>query len=791
MDSHPTGQLPPIATAGRKVGEFVLREPLGEGGHGVVWRAEQPHLQREVVVKVLRLRGDSLRHPQREALLGVRIDHPYAAHVYGAGVESDGLVWIAMERVQGRSLHQWLRDGPMPLAQFVPLFERICEVVQAAHDRGLVHRDLKPANVMVLERSGQLLPKLLDFEIARALGEIEAPLGAPPPDEGGRLFGTTQPMTTRGGSGSPAYMAPEQWRDASAADAQTDLYALGVLAYEAVCGRRPFEAQTLEGISAQHATAPAPPVGPNLPAALDGFLTKALAKDPAARFRSALELGRALREVAGPEETRRPASPRSRRAAVFAGIGLLAAALAGAFLLSRRPAGATSARPSVAVLPFVNLTSDREQDTFSQGVAEEILNALAQVPGLRVSGRASSFFFKDKAIELAKIGQQLDVGTVLQGSVRKSGNRVRVTAQMTEVAGGTQLWSQTYDRELTDIFAVQDEIAASVVAALQVKLLAGQAPTTRQYRTANIEVYNQYLLGQRFFGLESRDGLGRAIDAFENALALQPDYAPAQAGLAFTLLFTKSKLYHQRSLAAARRAVELAPDLAEAWAIRGKARSWIARDWAGARADLEHAVRLNPNDPQAQQHYAALLVSLGRLQEGIAAQRRATELDPLRGNAWQLLAYWYLIDGQHGPGRSALERALQINPDSEALPDRQFESFIWAGQPTEALAALRRGRRPCLPCEAMVEHDLGHAAESQRKLDDLIANQGATEAYWIACVYAWRRETDRAFEWLVRALSQDDVRGLAFVKVDPYLRHLHGDPRFRQVLEKMNLPASP
>jgi tetratricopeptide (TPR) repeat protein len=286
----------------------------------------------------------------------------------------------------------------------------------------------------------------------------------------------------------------------------------------------------------------------------------------------------------------------------------------------------------------------------------------------------------------------------------------------------------------------------------------------------------------------------RAVRAFERALQLEPDYAPALAGLSLSL--TLDTLFGwtdagwgaqgQRALEAAERSVALAPDLAEAHAARGKVRCWIAWEWAGALADLELAVRLRPDDPLVQQQYSNALASLGRLEEAIAAARRATELDPLRGRAWHLLSFGYALDGQLGPARRALARAAEVNPDSEITPRRLFELSLWEGQPRRALDELGEAQGGCAWCVAMAEHSLGHAAESQRALDALLASRASP--YRIAGVYAWRGEADLAFLWLDRAASQRHP-DLAFVKTDPTLRGLRGDPRFRALLARMNLPV--
>jgi len=326
-------------------------------------------------------------------------------------------------------------------------------------------------------------------------------------------------------------------------------------------------------------------------------------------------------------------------------------------------------------------------------------------------------------------------------------------------------------------------------------LLRNHDASNLLYRTSNPEVYSQYQLGHRFLARESRDGMRLAVVAFEKALQLDPEYAPALAGLALGLT-VRGRLHWieagwgddgRRALALAEKAVAIAPGLAEAHAARGKTRSWIAWDWAPALADYEAAMRLDPGNALVQQEYSALLGSLGRLPEAILAARRATELDRLRGHSWQLLAFWYCFDGRFDLARTALDRALELNPDSEIVPVTRFQVSLQEGVAERALDEAANARRPCLWCVAMAQHSLGRPVESQQALDALLKSSAAVTPYRIASVYAWRGERDRAFEWLGRAVAQRHP-DLVFVKNDPVLRGLRGDPRFTALLQKMRLP---
>ena len=509
----------------------------------------------------------------------------------------------------------------------------------------------------------------------------------------------------------------------------------------------------------------------------------------------------------------------ARLAFLLVGIGVLAASpgVVWYFVLRSRPAAPSSdealrarldavpagsslrAAPSIAALPLVNLSRDPDQEYFADGLAEELLNLLAKVPGLHVAGRTSSFAFKGKNEDLRSIGQKLNVATLLEGSVQKAGDRVRITMQLINAADGYHLWSESYDRKLTDVFAVQDEIAQAVVTALKLKLLPGQAPTTRDRRTPNLKAFNEYLLGREFFHRNNVDGFRRAKEAFERAVALDPGYAAAWAGLAMATFWVADsaesvsaiKEGQDRAVAAAEKAIALAPDLPDGYLARGFVRVPIQWDFDGARADLERALALKPDDPDALNNYAGLVArSLGRFPEGIAAARRATELDPLNARVWFTLGSLLSVSGQLGPAREALTRSLEISPEQAFTPFPLGMTFLLEGKPGAAkeIFPLSSNEVFRLTGAALVEHDLGHFAESQRALDDLIARYGHGAAYQIAQVYAWRGETDRALEWLERARAQRDG-GLTLLKVDPLLRSLRADPRYQALLKKMNLLA--
>jgi TolB-like protein/lipoprotein NlpI len=446
---------------------------------------------------------------------------------------------------------------------------------------------------------------------------------------------------------------------------------------------------------------------------------------------------------------------------------------------------------SVAVLPFIDMSEMKDQEYFSDGLSEELIDLLAQVQDLRVPARTSSFAFKGKADDVSSIAQKLRVAHVLEGSVRKAGNTLRVTVQLIRADNGYHLWSRTYDRDVKDIFKVQDEIAAAVVEVLKAKLAPAQAVAA--YRSSNTEAYNQYLLGKRFHTRGNADGWQRAIDAFHKAIALDPDYAAAYASLAlseYVLADSTGDAAGQRqAMVDAERAVTLAPQEADGYASRGVLRMNISWDWNGAEPDLKKALALDPASDKVQGNYATLLERLGRLPEAIAVGRRATEIDPLSAIAWSNLGQYLTFHRDYPAAHEALGRCLEINPESSFGGHHVAILRLLEGNAAEALATARKIGIELfrLTDLAMAEHSLGHAKESQQALDELIDKHAQDGAYQVAEALAWRGENDKAFVWLERAYQQRDG-GLSEVKVDLLLERLHGDPPFKAVLKKMNLP---
>jgi TolB-like protein/cytochrome c-type biogenesis protein CcmH/NrfG len=508
-----------------------------------------------------------------------------------------------------------------------------------------------------------------------------------------------------------------------------------------------------------------------------------------------------------------PPSRAVRRFPIWLGVALgLAVVIAGylamdKLMLSKRPsaAGLTAGPPrssgtaapavnanSIAVLPFADMSEKKDQEYFSDGLAETLLDLLAKTPGLHVIARTSSFSFKGKSDDIPTIASKLHVANILQGSVRRSGNHLRVTTQLIRAADDEHLWSETYDREMSDVFKVQDDIAAAVVAALKLKL----APTrlTAAQRTASPEAYSEYLLGNQFANRFDTEGFRLAAAAYKKATVLDPRYADAYAGLSRAEFMiaddSGDDAGMERAEVAADRAIELAPEDAAGYHARSFLRTLRTWDWTGARADAEQAVAFGPGEAGNYVQLGMLLIVTGHVSEATTALSKGVELDPLSTTGWTLLARAQLYAHNFPAARESTRRALEISPDtSRALGYLGYVQLL-EGQAPAALATFQRisdARWLMLSGEAMAEHSLGHEKESQAALDELKTTFAGTAAYQIGQVHAWRGEKDLAFHWLDRAYAQRDA-GLTLLTDDPLVDTLRSDPRFTALLHRLRLP---
>jgi serine/threonine protein kinase/tetratricopeptide (TPR) repeat protein len=769
---------------------------------GEVYRARDTRVDRPVALKVLPEEffedGESRARFGREARTLASLNHPGIATLYSFE-ELSGRHVLAMELVEGATLRERLSRGPIPPRQAADLALQIARGLSAAHEKGIVHRDLKPENLLVTE-DGRL--KILDFGLAKR-AEPDAP------GDGSRA--PTAAKLTEAGVvlGTTGYMSPEQVKGL-AVDHRSDLFSFGAVLYEMLSGNRAFKKGSAAETMAAILTEDPPELsdGPEgVSPALGHIVRRCLEKDPKRRFQTAHDLEFALSEASGPASTRGTdrlgtTAPSRRWRLALLGAGVVAIVAAASVLALRRgsprPAALATSAPSIAVLPFTNLSGDKEQEYFSDGLSEELADLLTKVKGLHVAGHTSSSAFKGRAEDLAAIGRKLQVTTVLEGSVRRSNEQLRVSARLVNVADGYQIWAETYDRTIKDIFALQDEIAGAVVAALKVRLLPEERAAQSRHRTSNPEAYIQYVMGKRFNGSRSGAGSRRAIAAFRKAIALDPGYAPAWAGLAMADFWVSDSAastpveiaeLRQDALVAADRALSLDPELPEGYEARGFLRLGFTFDWDGARSDLERALSLDPGNASTHVWYGELLATLGRLPEAIAEERRAIEIDPLLPEAWIMMTPKLGASRKFAEAQEAASRALEITPESEAVHYYLGLSRVLEGKTQDALPEFERaGPIFRLTGLAIAEHELGQPEPSRRALDELIARYPHSAAIQIAGVFAWRGEKDRAFAWLDRAYAQRDS-GCGDLEWAPLFERIRDDPRYVAMLKKLNLPT--
>jgi serine/threonine protein kinase len=565
---------------GDKLGPHEILALVGKGGMGEVYRARDPRLKRDVAIKVSA--GQFSERFEREAQAIAALNHPHICQIYDVGPN-----YLVMEFLEGHALLSQAEPGPLPLDRVLEYAGQICDALDAAHQKGTVHRDLKPANVLVT-RSGI---KLLDFGLAK-VAQGAAPEAA--------VAGATQTMAlTKDHAilGTVHYMSPEQ-AESKPADARSDIFSLGLVLYEMLGGRRAFDGESAVSIMAAILHKDPPPL--DAPAEMQRVVPRCLAKQPADRFQTIADVKSAFKKA---------------------------------------PVKTVEKQPSIAVLPFANMSRDADDEYFSDGLAEEIINALTQVQGLKVIARTSAFAFKGKNEDIRKIAEMLGVSNVLEGSVRRAGNRLRITAQLVQAGDGTHLWSQRYDRDLTDVFAVQDEIGHAISEALKLRL----AP---HVQTVNIEAYQLYLKGQYHRFRFTPESVGKAKECFEQALAIDPNYAPAHSGLAMYYLslagLSMKPVGEVAPLAksAAEKALAIDPANSEAHSVLAGMAAIFDYDWKAAETHHRKAMATEPVPPMVRYRYVYYyLLPFGRIPDAMEQCRLALETDPPSMQSHFAMAY--------------------------------------------------------------------------------------------------------------------------------------------------------
>jgi eukaryotic-like serine/threonine-protein kinase len=781
-------------SAGTRLGPYEILSPLGAGGMGEVYKARDSRLDRDVAVKVLPESlledGEALARFEREAKAVAALSHPNILAIHDFGREG-GIAYAVMELLEGETLRERLDAGAVPVRKALDYGLQIAQGLAAAHDRGIVHRDLKPQNVF-LTRDG--LVKIFDFGLALrrpldAVGRGRTAAGQHPMAESDMTAASTEgeePTLTRRGMilGTVGYMAPEQVRGRPA-DHRSDLFSFGVILYEMLSGERAFrkdsEIETMMAILQEE-----PPqlsrAGKGVPPELEEIVEHCLEKTPEERFQSARDLGFALRVAE--REARTSPSGRSD---------------SGARSGASAPAGEAS-QASIAVLPLRNLSADPGNEYFSDGMTEEIINALTKIEALHVASRTSAFAFKGKDEDVRRIGAALGVRTVLEGSVRQFGKKIRVTAQLINVADGYHLWSERYDREMEDVFAMQDEISRAIAGMLKVRLLPAEEANLSLRGTENVEAYNDFLKGRYHF---NRREPTEAIAEFERALARDPGYVDAYTGLADAYCIygfyggISTLDAFARARAAARKAREIQPDSAEVHVSLALVEHYFGWDVVREETELREAIRLAPRSAAA---YSWLGLCLALVREGdeesIAMARRATELEPLSANAQTNVGAAFYAARRFDEAVQEFRRALHIDPNAPYPLWLSTLSLMALGRNDEAVASLEK---VTALTKRKQSHYLGllggaYAAAGNRdkaiavaaELEDM-ASREYVAPFHLAFLHIPMGNLEEAISCLEKACA--DRNALTWwVKTGQFYDPIRSHPRYAALVEKI-VPA--
>jgi serine/threonine-protein kinase len=781
-----TSDEAPCPSTPSRIGPYRIEREIGRGGMGVVYLAERddPTFRQRVALKVMRGAqsdgGTSIARFLAERQLLVSLEHPHIARLFDGGVTTDGLPYYTMAYCEGGSLADRLRArGALAVPEALRITRELAEALGAAHARGVVHRDVKPANVL-FDADGAV--RLSDFGVAKLLG--------------------ADATTSATMHGTVAYLAPEQVRG-EAVDHRADLWALGVTLYEMIAGRRPFDGPSYAAVlHAIVATAP-PPLGHDIPAGVKEVVAALLEKEPAARTPSAASLVASLDRVESGEGRRRSTGPRRRSWAAIAGPAALLTIVAGTFIWNRAPFRTTApvtatmaatGPKSLAVMPFTNTSSEPEDEPFADGLTEELIGILGKTTSLRMTARSSVFALKGKRLDARKVADTLGVEYVLEGGVRRAGDRLRVFAELVSAQDGRVIWSDQYDRTLADVFAVQQDIAKAIAGALRVQLVAGSPPPT-----VDAEAYELNLKGR--FALNTRSGpddLLRAVRYFEAAIARDSNYARAYAGLsdAWALIsnfgYDRPRPSFAKARAAALRALALDSTLADARASLGHTLCTEDYAWAAAERELRRAIDQDPTYAFARTTYAVCLMATGRHAEAVAQLDTARRLDPLRVGIGALLGRAYVNWGRPDEAIAALDQVIDLNPQADLAWQQLGHAYLLKQQSADAIAAFRKaaalsGLRDSAHL-AYAYAVTGDRATAERIVGDLVASSSRryVSPFHIAMAYSALGRVDDAFAFLERGYDER-ASFMGLVKFTVAFAPLHGDPRWSRLLARMGL----
>ena len=743
-----------LTTGSTFAGRYQMIEKLGKGGMGKVYRVLDKKLNEEVALKLIKpeiaLDKKTIDRFSNELKIARKIVHRNVGRMYHLS-EEKGTHYITMEYIPGEDLKSSIRRfGPLPIGKSISIARQVCEGLAEAHRQGVVHRDLKPNNIMI-DKEGNA--RIMDFGIARSL--------------------STKEITGEGVMiGTPEYMSPEQV-EGKEADQRSDLYALGVILYEIVTGKLPFEGDTPFSIGMKHKSeTPRDPkeLNAQIPGKLSHVILKCMEKKREDRYKKAEEILSELNQI----KTREPEAEK---------------------IIERKW------KKSIAVLPFTDLSPKKDQEYFCDGMAEELINSLTKISELRVVARTSAFSFREKDLDVREIGKRLNVDTVLEGSVRTAGKRVRITAQLINVADGYHIWSEKYDRDLEDIFATQDEISLAIVDILKVKLLGDEKAKLMKRYTDNLEAYKLYLKGRYFWSKRYEIGVKKGLEYFQQAIEKDKDYTLAYSGLADSYIILSwysplpQKEAHQKAREAALKALEIDDRLAEAHISLAFVKLLADWDWTSSEKEFKLAIELNPKYITGHHWYAFYFLFRNRFDDAIAEMNHALELDPFSLIINCDLGFMYYFARDYEKAIETLQKTLEMDPNFISAHSFMGRVYLQKSMYEEALAEFQKEREPSRGWFQNVDSSIGityvkmgKKKEAKKILDEMIerTQSGYVSPFHIALLKFAFGENDQGFEWLDKAYEEHD-QSLFYLNIEPLFDSVRSDPRFTALLKKMGL----